>query len=210
MIWPETGLPSGKEPACQCRRYKRHRFNLRVGKIPWRRAWQPTPVSLPGEFHGQRSLASCSLMVAQSWTQLNWLSTHAHDQKQLDQTNTAQGSAAVLNSGPLPKVTNLNPGHFVCVKFVQSCPTLCDPMDYSLPGSSVHRIIQARILEWVVIPFSTGSFQPRDWAQVFCTAGRFFTVWTIREALAAAKLSFCVILVGSQKEFRTIRWTNIL
>ena len=44
----------------------------------------------------------------------------------------------------------------------QSCPTLCDPMDYSLPGSSVHGIFQARILEWVAISFSRRSSQPRD------------------------------------------------
>ena len=47
----------GKEPAHQCRRYKRFRFDLWVGKIPWRRAWQPIPVFLPGESDGQRSLA---------------------------------------------------------------------------------------------------------------------------------------------------------
>ena len=46
-----------------------------------------------------------------------------------------------------------------------------DPMDYSLPGSSVHGILQARILEWVAIPFSRGSSQPRDRAQVSCIAG---------------------------------------
>ena len=44
----------------------------------------------------------------------------------------------------------------------QLCLTLCNPMDYSRPGSSVHGIIQARILEWVAIPFSRGSSQPRD------------------------------------------------
>ena len=54
------GGTSGKEPACQCRRHKRHEFNPWVGKIPWRRAWQPTPVFLPGESHGQRSLAGYS------------------------------------------------------------------------------------------------------------------------------------------------------
>ena len=48
----------------------------------------------------------------------------------------------------------------VCL-VVQSCPTLCDPMDCRLPGSSVHRILQARILEWVVMPFSRGSSQSR-------------------------------------------------
>ena len=51
---------SGKEPACQCRRSKRQGFNPWVGKIPWRRKWQPTPVLLPGESHGQRSLAGYS------------------------------------------------------------------------------------------------------------------------------------------------------
>ena len=50
------GGSSGKEPACQCRRDKRHRFHPWVGKIPWRRAWQPTPLFLQGESHGQRSL----------------------------------------------------------------------------------------------------------------------------------------------------------
>ena len=57
------GFPSGasgREPACQCRRCKRHGFNPWVGKIPWKRAQQPTPVFLPGEFHGQRNLVGYS------------------------------------------------------------------------------------------------------------------------------------------------------
>ena len=62
------------------------------------------------------------------------------------------------------------------VKVAQSCPTLCGPMDYSLPGSSVHRILQARILEWVAVLFSRGSFQPRDETQFSRTAGGFFNV----------------------------------
>ena len=45
---------------------------------------------------------------------------------------------------------------FSCVLVVQPCPTLCNPMNYSLPGSSVHGIVQVRILEWVAIPFSRG------------------------------------------------------
>ena len=56
----KSGGASGKEPACQWRRCKRHRFNRWVQKSPWRRAWQPTPVFLPGESHGQRSLVSYS------------------------------------------------------------------------------------------------------------------------------------------------------
>ena len=51
---------NGKEPACQCRRHKRHGFNPWVRKIFWGRAWQPAPVFLPGEFHGQKNLAGNS------------------------------------------------------------------------------------------------------------------------------------------------------
>ena len=55
-----TGGSSGKEPAFLCRRHKRLELEPWVGKIAWKRAWQPTPVSLPGESHGQRSLAGYS------------------------------------------------------------------------------------------------------------------------------------------------------
>ena len=57
----------------------------------------------------------------------------------------------------------------------QSCPTLCDPMDCSPPGSSVHGSLQARILEWVAIPFSRESSWPRDQTRVSCITGRIFT-----------------------------------
>ena len=58
------------------------------------------------------------------------------------------------------------------VKSLHSCPTLCDPMDYNPPGSSLHGILQARILEWVAMPFFRGSSQPRDGTHtsyVFCS-----------------------------------------
>ena len=58
----------------------------------------------------------------------------------------------------------------------QLCPTLCDTMNCNLPGSSVHGIFQARILEWVSISFSRGSSQPRDRTRVSCIAGRFFAI----------------------------------
>jgi len=73
---------SGKEPTCQCRRTKRGRFDPWMGKIPWRREWQPTPVFLPGKSHGQRSLAGTVDGVAKSWTQLKQLSTHAQYEEQ--------------------------------------------------------------------------------------------------------------------------------
>ena len=66
-------------------------------------------------------------------------------------------------------------------KVTQLCPTLCDPMDCSPPGSSIHGIFQARILEWVAISFSRRSSQPRDWTLVSLIIGRRFTVWATRE-----------------------------
>ena len=58
----------------------------------------------------------------------------------------------------------------------QLCLTLCDPIGSSLPGSSLHGILQVRILEWVAISFSRGSSQPRDQTQVSCIAGRHFNL----------------------------------
>ena len=55
-------------------------------------------------------------------------------------------------------------------------PTLCDPMDCSLPGSSAHGILQARVLEWVAVSFSRRFFQPREQTRVSCIAGRRFTI----------------------------------
>ena len=87
-------------------------------------------------------------------------------------------------------------GVCVCLLAAQLCPTPCNPMDYSLLGSSLHGILQTRILEWVAIPFSRGSFQPRDWTQVSCVADRFFTVWLTGEALTWAKQRyFSLILI---------------
>ena len=57
----------------------------------------------------------------------------------------------------------------------KSCLTLCSPMNHSLPGSSVHGILQARIPEWVAISFPRGSSQLRDQTQVSCIAGRLLT-----------------------------------
>ena len=67
-------------------------------------------------------------------------------------------------------------------KSLQLCLTLCDPMDCSLPSSSVHGILQARILVWVAMPSSRGSSQPRDQTQVSRIAGRLFISLAIMEA----------------------------
>ena len=68
-------------------------------------------------------------------------------------------------------------------KSLQSCLTLCNPMDCSPPGSSVHGILQVQILEWVAIPFSRGSSQARDWTHISCIsckADEFFTAEPLR------------------------------
>ena len=75
----DSGFPGGtsvKEPACQCRRPERHGFDHQVRKNPWRRVWQPTPLFLPEESHGQRSLAGYGHRIAESQTRLKQLSTH--------------------------------------------------------------------------------------------------------------------------------------
>ena len=64
----------------------------------------------------------------------------------------------------------------IIILVLKSCPILCDPMDYSLPGFSVHGIFQARILEWVAISFSRGSYRPRDQTLVSCITEEFFTI----------------------------------
>ena len=79
----------------------------------------------------------------------------------------------------------------VKVKVTLACPTLCNPMDYTVYG-----ILQARILEWVAFPFSRGSSQPRDWTQVSRIAGRFFTSWA-------------TIAISFSRGFSRPNWTHI-
>ena len=81
-LWRQKGFSggtSGKESACQCRRFERHGFNPWIGKIPWSRTWQCPSVFLPGKFHGQRNLATVH-GVAKSQT---WQSDWAHDLTQI-------------------------------------------------------------------------------------------------------------------------------
>ena len=120
----------------------------------WRRNWQPTPVFLPGESQGREAWWAAVYGVTQSRTWLKRLSS---------------SSSSSMDTWSLHKLSE--------VKVAQSCPTLCDPMDYR-----IHGILQARILEWVVFPFSRGSSQPRNGTQISRIADGFFTRWTIREA----------------------------
>ena len=79
------------------------------------------------------------------------------------------------------------------MKVTRSCPTLCNPMDYT-----VHGILQARILEWVAIPFSRGSSQLRDRTHVFRNAGRFSTSWATREIPLQIQSHSVVLQLGLQ------------
>ena len=93
---------------------------------------------------------------------------------------------------------------YLCAKLLQLCPTLCDSVDCIPPGSSVHGILQARILEWVAMPSSRGFSWPRDQTCISCISCRFFTVWATREVLPqichhlnslADKRNFSIILI---------------
>ena len=88
----------------------------------------------------------------------------------------------------------------------QACQTLCNPMNCSLPGSSVHGILQARILEWVVIPFFRGSSWPRNWSWVSHIAGRFFTIWATRKAPKILKIHAVVCLLKFENH---VRWLTV-
>ena len=84
-------------------------------------------------------------------------------------------------------------------KVTQSCPTLCNPMDSSLPGSSVHGIFQARILEWVANSFSRRPSWPRDWTQFSHIVGRCFNLWATRVSYQpSAKYSACNVHIHLQ------------
>ena len=88
-------------------------------------------------------------------------------------------------------------GRMCVCSVVQECPPLCDPMDYSLPGSSVHGIFQARILEWVAISSFSGSSWPWDRTHVSCT-GRWilyhWVIWeTCKKGITYAKSMYCFV-----------------
>ena len=81
----------------------------------------------------------------------------------------------------------------------QSYLTLCDPMDYSLSGSSIHGIFQARLLQWVAISFSRGSSWPRDWTQVSCIVGRRFYHLSHQEVPHSSKVILKILQARLQQ-----------
>ena len=150
-----VGFPGGsvKESFCQCRRCRGRGFNPWVGKIPWRRKSNPLQYSC---LENSMDRGVWWATVQGVTKRLIWLKGWAH-------------------ISPVLYITFLWLFYFMCL-VTQSCPTLYDPMDCSPLGSSVHGDLQARILEWVAMPSSMGSSQPRDGTQVSCIAGRFLTI----------------------------------
>ena len=82
---------------------------------------------------------------------------------------------------------------------------LCDPMDCTLPGSSVDGIFQAIVLEWIAIFFSRGSSQPRDWTQVSCIVDRCFAIWATREVLKEGIVQVTILNIGLYEKWS---WLN--
>ena len=134
-IWLALGFPmgtSGKEPVCQCRRHRRHEFDPWVGKTPWKRTWQPNPVSLPGQFHGQRSLLGYS-----PWGLKEADTTEGTEQAR---THRVGSRVCAVNSHGLPSphsqqlsvsVTAWFPGfqrHFWAEDALQKCRPVARPL----------------------------------------------------------------------------------
>ena len=106
------------------------------------------------------------------------------------------------------KVTAPWPKHFYghcCCSVTKLCLTLCDPVNCSLPGSSVHGISRARKLEWVAISFSRGSSQPNVQTHIFCIGKRVYYHWTTREPLYEC----CLKQLCSQKETHKLNWALV-
>ena len=135
-----TDFPGGSDGKSICLQCGKPRFNPWARKILWRRKWQPTPVLLPGKSHGRRSVVGYSPWGC----------------RESDMTERLQFTSLLVSLLPTPC------SHPLHAQLLESCTTLCNPMDCSLPGSSVHGIFQATILEWAAISFSRGSAQPRD------------------------------------------------
>ena len=137
-------------------------------KIPWRRDKLPTPVftGFPGGSDGKESA-----WVRKIPWRMEWLPSPVF----LPGEFHGQSSLVGYSPWGCKELDVTEHSSFQFSSVAQLCPTLCNPMDCSPAGSSVHEIFQARILEWVAISFSRGSSQPRDRTWVSCTAGRSFT-----------------------------------
>ena len=146
----------------------------------------------------------CYLQIGSIWTELN-------PQTSCWYPRIAYGCGETVPLTPLPPPVGWNcvpdpiirPAYFICCFWWWrwfSCKVISnswDPMDCSLPGSSVYGVSQARMLEWVAISFSRGSSQPRDWTWVAYIAGGFITGWVTRKTCTQFKIIFKQTLIFS-------------
>ena len=161
----------------------------------WRRQWWPTPVLLPGKSHGRRSLVSYSPRGREESDTTERLHFHFALEKEMATHSSvlAWRIPGMGEPGGLPSMGSHGVGHdwsdLAACTHVHACsvakssPTLCDPMECRLPGSSVHGIFQARILEWIAIFFSRGSSRFKDWTRISCSDRQILYHCTTWEAL---------------------------
>ena len=137
------GGASGKEPACRCRRRERQGFDPWVGKIPWRRAWQPTPVFLPGESHGEE-LAGCTPWGREELDTTEGLSTRHTHQELLTHRLFTSDHAGPFSPGSraesrLGGPCGVGPGHS-SLALSPTRPVKAVPPAAPHRGSSQHRL----------------------------------------------------------------------
>ena len=114
-------------------------------------------------------------IVVRQWTQWTQMDRSV-------QPNAITKKPAQQDGNDVPSTSPMAPWTQVCkCQSLQSCPVLCNPLDCSPPGSTVHGISQAGVLEWAAISSYRGSSQPRDQTGVSCISSRFFTIWVTRE-----------------------------
>ena len=151
--------------------------HVRLFVTPWTVAHRP-----PWDSPGKNTVLSCHFL----------LQGNLPNPRIEPWSPTLQANA--LTSEPPGKLLNISTlSEVKWSEFTQWCPALCDPMDCSLPGSPLHGILQARVLEWVAISFSRGSSWPRDRTRVSSIPGRCFNLWATREAVTFSESSSYLI-----------------
>ena len=153
-----------------------------VGSWPLDRCPPPTLCLPPSKIKHTFLPTNLACLLAFEW----WAAGPQFTSGQAGRLQTVFEKVGALNSArqvyiPASAFTKCDLNQWTS-EVAQSCLTLCDPMGCSLAGSSICGIFQARVLEWVAISFSKGSYRPRDWTQVSCTAGRRVTIWATRGA----------------------------
>ena len=146
---------SGEEPACQCRGWKRCGFNPSVGKIPWRRKWQPTLVFLPGRFHDRRVLRTVVHGVAKSWT---WpkacINTHIHTHTHMPEAPFYKSLLSRAGEG------NGSPLQYSCLE---------NPMERGTWQATFHAV--ARVGHNLATKSPVSRAETNHWAQWFFHCG---------------------------------------